>query len=229
MEKNNNKNKTEDLILSLTKDLSRPSESFEWPRRYLLYWMLSFSICGIVAIVLALLWPDRAFLPSDPLSLRFLLNSSLWLALFAVTARLSFTISYPLAHVRRWQTMALVVLGLLAATILSAPGIQYFAADLQSQLAWSQGPCGVYIAFTGLICGSALLLSLRRALPQGRAKAGAWTLLAAGSLSSFFMQLLCRHETPAHVLLWHVLPILLLATLGLGLGAKVLKKSSLPL
>lgn len=84
--------------------------------------------------------------------------------------------------------------------------------------------CAAVLWGVGIVVSIPLFIFLRRAAPLNTAAAGASAGLAGASMSALSVQLFCVNSSPVHDLLWHILPFLLSAPLGL-LGAAIWVKS----
>jgi len=67
---------------------------------------------------------------------------------------------------------------------------------------------------TSLVSGGALVWWLRRGAPVSAGHAGLLTGLAAGALGTFAYGLSCSFDTPAHLGLWHMVPVVIAALVG---------------
>ena len=214
---------TSSLIDALTRDLPNPSESASWPARFVLVWALAIASYIVSAFVIVASWPDRASLPSNLFDARFLTTSALWLVAFATCARICYLYAMPFSKLQTTKAFAFGAVLLLGIVTLAGEPIVAFLGDFPHELAFNQGPCGFFILLTGVVTGAFVLTTMRRAAASRLSASGAWTLAASGCLSSFFMHLICRHESPAHILLWHVLPIVLIVGLGMKLASVILR------
>lgn len=60
--------------------------------------------------------------------------------------------------------------------------------------------------------------------PVWRGWAGYALLLSVGSLAALAMRFICPNDSPAHLLVWHFLPVLILSLIGVPLGKILLKE-----
>ena len=70
---------------------------------------------------------------------------------------------------------------------------------------------------------SAAIFMATRAAPVWRGWAGYSLMLSTGSFAALGMRFICVNEEPAHLLVWHFLPVLVLGLFGIGLGEILLK------
>jgi hypothetical protein len=80
--------------------------------------------------------------------------------------------------------------------------------------------CVIEIAGLGFVPAWALVAMLRRAAPLRPAWSGALAALAAAALGAAGTQLLCPIDDPAHQLVGHLLPVILLALAGTIAGRR---------
>lgn len=207
--------KTEDVIRSLITDAAPvrrlPAAGGRGAR-----WAAAASAL-VVAGALAL--GPRPDLASKAGDAHFLTEAAALLLLFAAAARGAFQLSVP-GEERSPATIALpaAALALWLAAILSH--------------AWSAGPAAAFDPSPGYRCVWRVLLLgaspavigvilVRRAAPLKRGWTGTLLGLAAFSAAALGTRALCPIDRPEHVLLWHVVPVALLASLGAALGSWV--------
>lgn len=214
-----NEDDTRDLIDRLSADLSSPGEAHGLKRRLALGWAGFALGFGVLMAVLAVTWPEHALLLQNVGSQDFVGRAALWLALFLLAAKLAYRSVVPLTSARRLHVaFAVVAAALFVATwAMRVEGPIW--TELARELDPERGPCGLFIGLTGATAGFGIFTILRAGLAGRPAVTGIWSGLAAGALGSFFMNLLCRHETTAHVMLWHFLPIALVAV-AIGILAR---------
>jgi hypothetical protein len=74
------------------------------------------------------------------------------------------------------------------------------------------------IVLIGLLPGAALFYMLSKAAPIRLGFVGALAALSMASIAAVGIQFTCSIESPLHLLFWHLLPVLLIAGLGIALG-----------
>lgn len=78
------------------------------------------------------------------------------------------------------------------------------------------------ILIIGVIPGMALFFLLRSGVYTQRFLSGVLGIGAALGVGAWGVQFTCHNDDPIHILLWHFLPLLVLASLGLWVGKKFL-------
>lgn len=208
--------KSDALIERLVSDLPNASPSRHWGARYLIYWMVWFALVGLVTYLLHAAWPGWLRPPDDLLDPGFVGKLALYLTATVVFARFAYLQSIPCREYKHWRGFAvgtaLVLLG--GVPLLSPLDPRGLWAEVNAELDWAVGPCGFFIAFTALAMGAAVRLGMRRGFAVDARSAGAWTFAATACLASVSMELLCRHESPTHMLIWHLVPLGLVVWLG---------------
>ena len=109
----------------------------------------------------------------------------------------------------RWSSAMLFLLPLTALAVLGFGG-------LMSALFKDPYGAGCFLAggAFGLVTAAALVLWLRRGAPVSLNAAGTYTGIAAGAIGSFAFGLACPIDTIAHLGIWHVAPVALMALAG---------------
>lgn len=212
--------KTDDLIEKLSQEPPRP-------RPALGLWLAGASLGALAALAAVLfLLPVSAFRADLALQagrLRFWGESFLWLSTSAAAFALMYRLSLPGAWRRRDLWWGLAPAGFLVLVLLCRGEAKGAAADWGREMDWYRGFCGPVILFVGIVQAGLLAWIVRQAAPTRLAAAGFWVAFGAGTLGSFLMQFVCHKENFAHVVFWHLGPVLILAAGGLLLGRKLLK------
>lgn len=81
--------------------------------------------------------------------------------------------------------------------------------------------CSSSLIFISLVPGFILYLLMRVASVQDSLLASFVLFLAAGSFAAFILQMSCLADSPMHVFLYHLLPILLLGSIGIVTAKKL--------
>jgi len=144
------------------------------------------------------------------------------LGLLVSASFLAFTLAIPgrdISSLARRGPQVFLGLFLLVLFFQAVPAGQHF----NDGLALSGLHCSVAVFFLGLIPGLLALLALRRLAPvYPAATAGAWGMAmgAAGALGICFH---CPAHNAVHLIVYHALPVVLLAALARGVGQKILR------
>jgi hypothetical protein len=206
--------RTEELIRSLAKEAGPVRRLPSWLIRTV-SWLVLAVVSGVAVVAGIGARSDLADVLSTP---AFALGSVL-LVLTAFTAAAgALILAVPGAErsaVIRWLpvTAAIAALtwvaGELVTVAASGGGVGRFGAS------WG---CVERTVWVGVVPGIVLFAMVGRAAPLRAAWAGMLALLATGAVGVLGTNVLCPVDRPLHLLLWHVLPMPVLAALGAGLG-----------
>src|SRR5690606_34401839 len=83
--------------------------------------------------------------------------------------------------------------------------------------------CVYKTASVAALPGAALFLMVRQAAPLRAGWAGLLAMLATTAVGVLGANVICPNDRPLHMLVWHVLPLMLFAAIGVGLGVWLLK------
>lgn len=214
---------TSRLIHHLASHLNEPSESINWNTNYWFSWLSCISVMAILTYLAAAFLPNDIHLPQNLKSVSFWAESALWLSLGFLAAKVTSSYARPNVFNRWSPKLAIGVFAALIATIGFNVIPSAFASEVRTELHWMQGPCGFFIVFTGLVSALWMFYVVKKAAPVDLMKTSIWAAISVGSLGSFFMHLVCTHESAVHTFLWHVSPLFLLTFLCFGIGQKALR------
>jgi hypothetical protein len=200
--------RTELLIQKLASDLP-PVRPLGRPITRLAQWLFITSVLICLAVFLSGSRPDIAAAVVQP---AFLLRTLLILGIGAAAAFAALSFSIP-GDSERWPILASVAgiavfLGLLAFTLFS-------------EGSFVPGPgkiCLRNVVGLGIVTGAILCGMLRQAAPLKAGLVGLLASLGAAALANFGTQFICRHDSPAHLLVWHILPVAALCGAGIVAG-----------
>ena len=213
----------EHTLSSLVSGLDRPSPSKNWFTLYWFSWLSCLSVMSLLTYLAAAVFPADIHLPQELRNYAFWGEAALWFSLALCSAVISFLSGYPNRSFQKSLKLIYVLASVLAAWLLFQESPRAIASDFMTEVELHRGPCGFFILFTGLFSTLGLFLILRKAAPTQLSLTALWTALSVGSLSSMFMHLVCTHESTAHVLLWHVTPILMLMALATFVSPRLLR------
>jgi len=159
-------------------------------------------------------------------SFSFLIPFFLSAAAAVLSAASAFALSVPGAERGRWTRLVpLAVLAVWVAWMLyrmvsfvSDPAIWIMVIS-----EYSLEEIGVGLALAS-VPGVALFVMVRRAAPLRPLWAGAFSLVAAGSLASLGGQLTCTSPCPIHAVVLHLTPMIAVGLLGIVAGALLLRR-----
>jgi hypothetical protein len=219
--------KTNDLITSLSRDL-KPTTSLHGLAGFLLRWVGS---AVLVVFAFGLLLPMSADLDGAKaemfLSRSFQLEEFLWLALTVLSATIVYRSRIPSLKTDAQIGAAIGVAALLVTTVILRSTDQWaswnsFFSEARQEMSLYRGRCGFVIAMIGFAWSAILGYFNSNGAPTQPGKMGLWVAVSSGSIVSFAMPVVCAHENSLHILLWHCLPVALLAGLGFLAGRKLL-------
>ena len=212
------KKNTSALIRDLAADLDRPSEARNWTLRFWSTFGIGFLLFGLATIWIAESWPTLAYLPTNLADTDFWIETILWVCAAFSCAWVAFQSSYPGNSPKR----AMILAGVFLLSVLSWTLMRWSPASLAvetwGEMDLDRGRCGIFTLLSGGFFAAGMFKVLRRAAPTRLGMTGAWSAAAAGSVGSLYMHLICRHENSLHVLIWHILPVWVLAAIGARLG-----------
>jgi hypothetical protein len=210
--------KTETLIVELARGLT-PVTPLASPSARLLRWLVA-----VAAIAVAGVW-----LLGPRADLAVALGNAVYDARLVLTVgagvlagAAAFVLSVPGAERSRTQRFlppACAMAWALLLGVLLVNGGRAVDRLLAFPVNW---PCGYKIFTLSVVFGSALLVALRRAAPLEPARTAAFAALAASALAAAATQLVCPVDDPAHQLVGHVLPVIMLAVAGTVIGYPML-------
>jgi hypothetical protein len=207
--------KTPELARKLAREIA-PTGAAPSPAAFLAGWFGGAAFLAAFALAVMRLRPGFALAVTG---LEFWLETSLWLSSGAMSALAVYRLSIPSMRTAPCEQGAILLLSalLLSIAFRASPG-----GSIAAELDWYRGRCGPIIIGLGAIYSVALFAWLKHAAPTRPTRSGAWAAVSAGLAGSFVLQFVCEHAEPAHLLLWHVTPVILLGTLGAWLGRKAL-------
>lgn len=199
---------TEALIHQLAAQV-RPVRPVGRPITRSVMWVLVAVTLAVLAVFITGIRPDIAAVFDQPM---FLFRALCMLAVGITATFAAFSLAIP-GNTEKWPVVAsgigiAVFLGLLCFSFLSTGN-------------FSPGP-GMYclrnVLGLGIVTGSFLYLMLKRAAPLRSGLVGLLAALGAASVANLGTQFICRHENPAHILVWHLIPAAVLCGFGILAG-----------
>lgn len=130
-------------------------------------------------------------------------------------------LSFPDYRNQRWVTWLPLPLTALYLTVL---GVRLFILDPNViALDYAHGiDCCFIIVLLALLPGAVLFLMMRRYATVHPRLAGGLALMASAGIGHLALRFTEANNSAAHLLVWHIVPILLLGGIGAWLGRKIL-------
>jgi hypothetical protein len=179
--------------------------------------LLSLSTLFLALLVLRVTHEPRPDLAASFGQSIYLIQGAAILIAGLLSAYAACRLSVPDTRIRPPVKVALAASSVLWLTMIGFELIQTTAA-----------PAAAPSCFIGLTLGMSAPLALgivmlMRSAPVWRGWAGYALVLAIGSFSALGMRFICPNDSPSHLLVWHFLPVIILAAIGYPLGQILLK------
>jgi hypothetical protein len=200
---------TDQLIERLAADVS-PVRRLIDPRRRAALWVALALVCVGLGISY---FGIRSDLPGAMTFLPFLVRIGLLVATMWLSVVAALQLSVPGADERAWtRWWPLLLLGALVAVTAAEFMVVAVVGDVGSPLrAWR---CVRKLTYVGALPALGAIVLIRRAAPLDPVWTALLGLVAAGAAGALTSEIACPIRFPMHVMLWHVLPIAVYATLG---------------
>jgi hypothetical protein len=210
--------KTDDLIGQLSTDLQAAKKHY-YAASFLM-WLA--GTLGILTLTFHFLpfRPDLAERLSSPF---FVTTTVLCFVIFCMSVFVSYRSAIPGLLQTRDHLIGIVLLIITAGVLLSQLSSLPLQSEFLGEMDWYRGRCGPIMLIIGTLDTALLMVLARRAAPVRPIFTGVWIALAAGAMGLFVMQFICTYENFLHVLLWHMLPVGILITVGALSGRKLLR------
>jgi hypothetical protein len=212
------KQRFEKLIQELADDLPNPSPTRGWTGKFWTSWVSCFALIGLATWYTTYRWPYRAFLPSDLNQPMFWVESAFWIMASIASAVCAYQSSFPVWPKNQAKAFALGLIAALFLYTLTKSGAESFSGEVGLE----RGGCGIFIFLFGALSAVWMVSIIRKAAPTHLAETGAWAAASTGCLGATFMHMVCPHENIAHLLMWHLTPVVLLVSVGSVTARKVL-------
>lgn len=205
--------KTDELIKRLAQAGPPTSVNRSYVSRFL-SWMAGAVLCTFVGVATFGFRPDlheRALIGS------FLFQGGVLLTASVLSALAAFAFSVPGEGKPSRVWLALTSLFLWIAFLF----VSLFTSG--NFIAGAGYSCIRDIVVLGLIPGFSLFLMIRAAAPLKPSLTGILGALAVSGLGALGTQFICKNDNPLHIILWHFLPIVVLASCAAALGRFLLR------
>ena len=212
--------KTDDFIKQLSSDV-KPVKRLASPGKRFFIWFLASFFSISLGISLMGIRSDFSQALINP---RFVLETLAILAIAILAAAGAFMMSVPGMGSRpiiRWLLIIPSIAWLLSLvfrlyTIYSQANSFAFIFD------YGFG-CIRDIFLLGILPGSFLFFMLKAAAPLRLSWTGALATLSAAAIAAVGVQFTCSVDSPVHIFLWHVLPVIVIGVTGIALGKYLLR------
>jgi hypothetical protein len=210
--------RTDDLIVALARSAG-PVRRLPSPSIRLAQWTAATVALMLVAVVII---GPRANVTTAVSQPAFLLTAIATIFTALLSAASAFVLSIPGAERSAWQR----ALPLLTFSVWSMSLAYLLASEGEALRRLQQWPfhaaCLIEIAGLSVLPGLALFAMLRRAAPLQLGWSGAFAALASAAVAAAATQFMCGVDDPAHQLVGHVLPVVVLSMLGALAGQRYL-------
>jgi hypothetical protein len=202
---------TNDLITKLSRDV-KPVKRIPSLSILFLGWLIGASLClagGICTFGYPMDMGEYGY------NSQFILESVLLFSTFFLASACAIAMGVPgTKGTEIFRRVTLIFLGSWFLLVLFR-GERLIALEGMSALIQGlQGYCPLDILMMGLLPAVLLLFILRKAAPLNLEWSGIMALLAVGSLAAFGVQFTCRFDSPVHIFIYHVLPVIGLGMIG---------------
>jgi hypothetical protein len=215
--------KTENLIQSLTEDLRNPSPTSGWTPRYWLSWLTWLGFYAAATFLCTVIWPDLAYFHPELVNASFVIQFVLWLGAAVASAAATYQSSFPVWKSISAKPIALGIFSILLVLIFFGWSPSGAGSEFANEMVANRGSCGRFMLIMGFFSTAWMMQVIRRAAPAKLFETGAWAAATSGAVGALCMRFVCPYENPAHILVWHLTPILALSLLGAIVGKKALR------
>jgi hypothetical protein len=208
---------TETLIHKLALDarpvkpLGRPVERFAW-------WVLVAAAFVVVGVCVIGIRADIAEASTAPV---FRLRAVLTLAAAFVAVFSAFSFAVPNKRDRFLESAPAAV---VSACFIFLSYLLFGSNDVSPGTGIN---CFRNILILAVPTGALLYLMLKKGAPLRSGTVGLLAALGAASFANFGTQLICQNDSPLHMLVWHMLPVLALAGVGAIIGTFLFRRGRL--
>ncbi|KAA3640479.1 MAG: DUF1109 domain-containing protein [Proteobacteria bacterium] len=211
--------KTENLIQKLIDE--GPQKPMPHPIKQTTYWLLGMMFYLLIFSGFAGL---RADITEKFLSLHFVIELILIVTIGIFSALSAFCLARPDGQQLpglKIVPFALIVMWLLLT--FSSSGDLVNGQNLVHSISLRQFDCPLHIALFSLPPGIALFLFVRMGATTQFYWAGSMATLSVTSFGYLLMRLIEPNDNLAHLIIWHILPIMVICLFGMIIGKLILK------
>jgi hypothetical protein len=138
----------------------------------------------------------------------------------ASAAFISATPGYKIGPVIILSTISFIIWS----SIFIFSGTNTQGTDISSEMHNARGMlCTMDVILLAVIPGIITFIMLKRLATTNLGYTGAFAVLAITSIAVVSSRFMCHNMDPAHLIIWHFLPVLIMGFIGILLGKKLLK------
>ena len=206
-----------ELIDRLARDAT-PVRPLALPSKRLARWTVATALCLAASVA----WVEvRHDLAASMRTMSFLVQAGLLLVTALLSAAAALVVGVPGASSSRTvRWLPLIATATWAAWLVAA----IVAQPEVSRVWWPAAAphCALDVTLLGLVPGFLIWSLVRRAAPLRPGWTGLLATLTAASVGALGTHLVCPNGDAAHLLVWHFVPVALLAAAGIQLGRRLL-------
>jgi hypothetical protein len=215
---------TKELIDVLSLDVSADARGGikAFATRYWLSFFIVVLISGLLTAGIAHFWPEDAHVPVEP-SMSYFLEALLWIFGVGAAAAIAYEGVFPGPVRKPFLILAGLLLSLGSACLFWKASTLSLGRELPVELDILRGRCGFFIMLTAPISTAWMFAVLRMGATTRSWWPGLWGGASMACVGAFFMHLVCPHDNPLHLMMWHFVPVMTLMSAGAFAGRWVLK------
>ena len=218
------KSERPDLPLTIARLVrsATPVTPLEQPSVRLARWAIASTALALVSVAILGVRPDAA---AQLMNGWFVARATATLVIVDAAAIVAFFLSVPGVEPSR-LVRALPWAASLIWAVMLAGRIAATESPLDLLLQVTPHPsCALLIVATAILPGAMLVRMLQDAAPLQAASTGGLAGLASLALGALGTQFVCTNDAAAHHLLWHFIPVVLLALAGIAVGSSLFGRS----
>jgi hypothetical protein len=213
---------TRDVINELVKDLQAVQPVRPFGQRLSVWFAV--AAAGVAAIFLPINARRDFALVAD--SSRLSIDVALVVLIALTAASGALRLSVPgegRSWVNKYLPMALLVFWFFFSIVQLAADV--VRSGVESLIPDPHVACALLVTGAGLLFMLPMTLLIRSAAPLDPRWCGALAALASGGAAMIGIELICVYERPAHMMVYHVLPVIAFTALGAWLGPRFVRLS----
>lgn len=209
-----NRHSTDHLILQMKNDFETRGFSSRWKNSFWINLSVIFIAILLLTFFSHLLLPEYIYLPENLFQPYYWSETIIWVFLIISMMRISYLSAHAEPAPRHLKTLiggAGLCMLVLWAFKFNAEHMTFskFTTGLNEETSLIRGPCGFFIFTTGMMSTLLLARVFQKAAVVHTKSTAIALSLSVGSMASLCMHLVCPHESPIHVFIWHILPLIL--------------------